>query len=85
MRWPSMATCARNVVLVEDCDDARVSLQKILEQQGHTVHTAIDGQSGKAEAWPPTRKGLGYDESRIRHSDGIFFTPDGKVVRHVLP
>ncbi len=40
------AGCARHVVIVEDSDDSRLSLQKILEQEGHTVHTAIDGQSG---------------------------------------
>jgi len=39
----------------------------------------------KVEAWPPTPKGLGYDESRMRHSDAIFFTPDGKVVKHDHP
>ncbi len=38
--------CARHVVIVEDSEDSRVSLQKILEQEGHIVHTAIDGQSG---------------------------------------
>jgi signal transduction histidine kinase len=38
--------CARHVVIVEDSQDSRVSLQKILEQEGHTVHTATDGQSG---------------------------------------
>jgi CheY-like chemotaxis protein len=37
---------ARHVVIVEDSDDSRLSLQKILEQEGHTVHTAIDGPSG---------------------------------------
>jgi CheY-like chemotaxis protein len=37
---------ARRVVIVEDAEDARVSLQKILETEGHTVHTAMDGQSG---------------------------------------
>jgi hypothetical protein len=46
---------------------------------GGTVK-AVDGQSGKVEAWPPTRKGLGYDESRMRYSDAIYFNPDGKVV-----
>jgi NO-binding membrane sensor protein with MHYT domain/CheY-like chemotaxis protein/two-component sensor histidine kinase len=38
--------CARRVVIVEDSEDARVSLQKILEHEGHTVHTAADGPSG---------------------------------------
>ncbi|HVQ12872.1 MAG TPA: MHYT domain-containing protein [Vicinamibacterales bacterium] len=38
--------CRRHVVLVEDSEDSRFSLQKILEQEGHTVHTAVDGRSG---------------------------------------
>ena len=37
---------ARRVVIVEDSEDARVSLQRILERAGHTVHTAADGPSG---------------------------------------
>ena len=36
----------RRVVIVEDSEDARLSLQKILEREGHTVHTAVDGPSG---------------------------------------
>jgi CheY-like chemotaxis protein len=36
----------RHVVIVEDSADSRLSLQKILEQEGHTVHTAVDGRSG---------------------------------------
>ncbi len=36
----------RRVVIVEDSEDARVSLQRILEHEGHTVHTAADGPSG---------------------------------------
>jgi diguanylate cyclase len=39
-------TDSRQVVIVEDLEDARLSLQKILEQQGHTVHAAFDGPSG---------------------------------------
>jgi signal transduction histidine kinase/ActR/RegA family two-component response regulator len=42
----SVVGCARRVVIVEDSDDARVSLQRILESEGHTVHTAADGPSG---------------------------------------
>jgi len=46
-RQPSAKVgCARHVVIVEDSEDSRVSLQKILEQEGHTVHTAADGLSG---------------------------------------
>jgi CheY-like chemotaxis protein len=41
---PSRA--ARQVVIVEDSPDARLSLQMLLESEGHTVHTAIDGPSG---------------------------------------
>ena len=37
---------ARRVVIVEDSEDMRVSLQLILEREGHAVHTAIDGPSG---------------------------------------
>ena len=45
-RQQAAAGCARLVVIVEDSEDSRFSLQKILEQEGHTVHLAIDGQSG---------------------------------------
>ena len=37
---------ARHVVIVEDSPDARLSLQRVLEMEGHTVHTASDGPSG---------------------------------------
>jgi hypothetical protein len=46
---------------------------------------AVDGQKGRVEAWPPTLKGLRYDESRMRYSEAIFFTPDGKAVRDDQP
>jgi NO-binding membrane sensor protein with MHYT domain/CheY-like chemotaxis protein len=36
----------RQVVIVEDSQDTRLSLQKVLESEGHTVHTASDGPSG---------------------------------------
>jgi diguanylate cyclase len=42
----SAVRCARRVVIVEDSADTRASLQKILEDEGHTVHTAADGPSG---------------------------------------
>jgi diguanylate cyclase len=42
----AVARRARNIVIVEDSEDARVSLQMVLQQEGHTVHTAIDGPSG---------------------------------------
>jgi len=34
------------VVIVEDSEDARASLQRILDHEGHTVHTTADGSSG---------------------------------------
>jgi hypothetical protein len=43
--------------------------------------TAVDGQSSRTEAWPPSVGGLGYDESRMRHSDAIFFDAGGRIVR----
>jgi Papain fold toxin 1, glutamine deamidase len=41
---------------------------------------AVDGQSGAVERWPPSADGLGFDESDMRHSDAIYFDPNGKVV-----
>jgi NO-binding membrane sensor protein with MHYT domain/CheY-like chemotaxis protein/two-component sensor histidine kinase len=43
---PATVGYARRVVIVEDSEDTRLSLQKILEQEGHTVHTATDGVNG---------------------------------------
>ena len=37
---------SRRVVIVEDLQDTRLSLQRLLENEGHTVHTASDGPSG---------------------------------------
>lgn len=42
---------------------------------------AVDGQSGCTEPWPPTNAGLGFDETRMRYSDAVYFTADGKVVK----
>jgi diguanylate cyclase len=36
----------RNVLVIEDADDARNSLRMVLEMAGHEVHTASDGASG---------------------------------------
>jgi signal transduction histidine kinase/CheY-like chemotaxis protein len=36
----------RNVLVIEDADDARNSLRVALELAGHEVHTAADGESG---------------------------------------
>jgi hypothetical protein len=40
---------------------------------------AVDGQSGFVETWPPSARGLGFDESDMDYSDAIFFSADGKV------
>jgi hypothetical protein len=40
---------------------------------------AVDGQSGEVESWPPTGRGLGFDQSDMQDSCAIFFGPDGKV------
>jgi len=37
---------ARRVVIVEDSQDARLSLQRVLENEGHTVYAEADGESG---------------------------------------
>jgi len=41
---------------------------------------AVDGQSARFEDWPPSKGGLGFDESGMSYSDAIYFTADGKVV-----
>jgi hypothetical protein len=46
---------------------------------------AVDGQSSRVETWPPSVHGLGWDENRIENLDALFFTSDGKVVRHDQP
>ncbi len=46
---PRGSARALAVLVVEDNDDARVSLQMVLEADGHTVHTARDGRAGVAE------------------------------------
>jgi len=43
---------------------------------------AVDGQDAWFEEWPPSKDGLGFDESGMSYSDAIYFTADGKVVRN---
>jgi CheY-like chemotaxis protein len=45
----------RTVVVVEDAMDSLLSLQRILQSQGHAVYTATDGVSGLSEIvrWKP--------------------------------
>ncbi|MGH8742093.1 MAG: response regulator, partial [Burkholderiales bacterium] len=45
---PAAGRSGRQVVIVEDLQDTRLSLQRLLENEGHTVHTASDGPSGLA-------------------------------------
>jgi hypothetical protein len=42
---------------------------------------AVDGQSARFQNWPPSKDGLGFDESEMSYSDAIYFTADGKAVR----
>lgn len=42
---------------------------------------AVDGQSGQVESWPPTRAGLGFDESDMSASVAFYFDSNGKAVR----
>ena len=41
---------------------------------------AVDGQSARFQDWPPSRDGLGFDESEMSYSDAIYFTAGGKAV-----
>jgi CheY-like chemotaxis protein len=43
------------ILLVEDNEDSRITLRKLLEMQGHVVEDAGEGSSGvtKALAWKP--------------------------------
>jgi hypothetical protein len=43
---------------------------------------AVDGQAALFEEWPPSKDGLGFDESYMSYSDAIYFTADGKVARN---
>ena len=43
---------------------------------------AVDGQTARIEVWPPSASVLGFDETMMKLSDAIFFTPDGKVARN---
>ena len=40
----------RHILIVEDSDDNRDSLQELLESEGHRVDTAMDGEQGVARA-----------------------------------
>jgi signal transduction histidine kinase/FixJ family two-component response regulator len=40
----------RSVLVIEDNDDARISLTQLLALEGHTVHEAADGRSGLERA-----------------------------------
>jgi Papain fold toxin 1, glutamine deamidase len=45
---------------------------------------AVDGQSGKAETWPPSASGqssLGFDQSSARSLMAIYFDANGRVVK----
>ncbi len=40
---------------------------------------AIDSQRGRVEQWPPSRPGVGFDESMVAESLAITFDPDGRI------
>ena len=40
----------RHILIVEDGDDNRESLQELLESHGHRVDTAVDGEQGVERA-----------------------------------
>ena len=40
---------------------------------------AVDVQVARLEEWPPSKDGLGLDESGMSYSDAIYFTADGKA------
>ena len=40
----------------------------------------VDGQFGLVGRWPPSMSEVGFDESRVKVSDAIFFDQDGKAV-----
>jgi len=45
-RAPAGARPSRSIVVVEDADDARATLHRLLEGEGHSVRAAADGESG---------------------------------------
>jgi signal transduction histidine kinase len=47
-RVAAAARAPKHVALVEDNDDARMSLRMLLEFEGHTIHEAADGSAGLA-------------------------------------
>ena len=42
---------------------------------------AVDGQGARFQDWPPTKDGLGFDESEMSYSDAIYFAAGGKRAR----
>ncbi|MCL9795255.1 toxin glutamine deamidase domain-containing protein [Frankia sp. AgKG'84/4] len=40
---------------------------------------AVDSQRGRVEEWPPSRRGIGFDESMITESLAVTFDPDGRI------
>lgn len=42
---------------------------------------AVDDQSGDVEPWPPSRDGLGFDETDVERADAIVIDVDGRPVQ----
>jgi hypothetical protein len=41
---------------------------------------AVDGQRNRAEPWPPSYRGVRFEETEMTYSDALYFDPDGKAV-----
>jgi Papain fold toxin 1, glutamine deamidase len=41
---------------------------------------AVDGQRNRAESWPPSYRGVRFEETEMRCSDALYFDPGGKAV-----
>ena len=46
---------------------------------GRTI-LAVDGQRNFAEPWPPSYRGVRFEETQMRYSDALYWGPDGKAV-----
>ena len=77
---PAVAGASRRVLIIEDNEDAALSLQDVLELAGHEVHVALDGPSG-LDAARTLRPDVilcdiglpgmdGYEVARALQSDG---------------
>ena len=84
----TMADIATRLRELGSCSSAVVGFNRA-DAPGHWFNAvnyqgkvlAVDGQGARFQDWPPSKDGLGFDESEMSHSDAIYFTPDGKAAR----